>query len=74
MSFAPIDINAIILKASKFLPPQGPLKEFVAQNTLKGFLDLEFHDGLRRSAATFWCLDQTIAWLLPRGLEHGFNH
>lgn len=47
------DVDATIKKAAPFLVPQGPLKEFVAQNPLRGFLNLEFHDALRRSGATY---------------------
>lgn len=53
MSSFNIDLDSVIQKTGKYLAPQGPLKEFVAQNPLRGFLDLEFHDALRRSAATY---------------------
>ncbi len=46
-------IDDTITKTREFLIPQGPLKEFVAQNPLRGFLNLEFHDALRRAAATW---------------------
>ena len=47
------DINETLSRAREFLIPQGPLKEFVAQNPLRGLLNLEFHEALRRSAASW---------------------
>ena len=52
MSHESFNIDKTIEKASKYLCPQGPLREFVAQNPLRGFLGLEFHEALARSAAT----------------------
>lgn len=46
-------IDSTIDKVREFLIPQGPLKEFVAQNPLKGFLSLEFHEAIRRAALTW---------------------
>lgn len=46
-------IDSTIDKVREFLIPQGPLKEFVAQNPLKGFLGLEFHEAIRKAALTW---------------------
>ncbi|MEI6833370.1 MAG: putative inorganic carbon transporter subunit DabA [bacterium] len=45
--------DSTIDKVREILIPQGPLKEFVAQNPLKGFLGLEFHDAIRKAALTW---------------------
>ena len=47
------DVDQVISKTREYLVPQGPLKEFVAQNPLRGFMHLEFHEALRRAAATW---------------------
>ena len=46
-------LDATLSKAREFLIPQGPLKEFVAQNPLRGFLALDFRDAVRRAALTW---------------------
>ena len=45
--------DEIISKMRTYLAPQGPLREYVAQNPLRGFLHLEFHEAVRRAAATW---------------------
>jgi hypothetical protein len=48
-----VNADETLAKVRELLIPQGPLKEFIAQNPLRGFLNLEFHDAVRRAAATW---------------------
>ena len=50
---SPFNIDNTISQARKFLVPQGPLKEFIAQNPLQGFLHIDFHEALRRASSTW---------------------
>jgi uncharacterized protein YbcC (UPF0753/DUF2309 family) len=44
-----------IERAAHVLPSQGPISVFVHHNTLHAFEDLNFHDALKRGAATYGC-------------------
>jgi len=47
------DVARLIAAATRFLPPQGPIDAFVAQNTLHGFEDLPFEEAVVRAAALY---------------------
>jgi uncharacterized protein YbcC (UPF0753/DUF2309 family) len=47
------DIDRLVAAAARFLPPQGPIDAFVAQNTLHGFEDLPFEEAVIRAAALY---------------------
>jgi uncharacterized protein YbcC (UPF0753/DUF2309 family) len=44
------EVARLIAEAARFLPPQGPIDAFVAQNTLQGFEDLPFEEAVIRAA------------------------
>ena len=46
----PVDLAAMIADAARFLPPQGPIGAFVAQNPLQGFEALPFEQAVIRAA------------------------
>lgn len=48
------DLERLITAAARFLPPQGPIDAFVAQNTLQGFDDQPFEEAVVRAA---WLYD-----------------
>jgi uncharacterized protein YbcC (UPF0753/DUF2309 family) len=46
-------LAALVVDAARFLPPQGPIDAFVAQNTLHGFEDLPFEEAVVRAARLY---------------------
>lgn len=56
------DYDKIIKKICSYLPPQGPIKDFVAQNTLGAFLDTPYEEAVKKAsklfkARSYMCLD-----------------
>jgi len=49
----PFNLDKTILQLKKYLPKQGPLKDFIFQNTLACFQDLPFHEAMKRSSEIF---------------------
>jgi uncharacterized protein len=48
-------LNDVIESAAHLLPAQGPITVFIHHNTLHGFEELSFHEGVKRGAALFGC-------------------
>ncbi len=46
-------LEDMIATAARFLPPQGPIDSFVAQNPLQGFEDLPFEEAVIRAARLY---------------------
>ena len=49
----PFNLDETLLQIKKYLPMQGPLKDFIFQNTLACFQDLPFHEAMKRSSEIF---------------------
>ncbi|MFM9057761.1 MAG: DUF2309 domain-containing protein [Planctomycetaceae bacterium] len=47
------ELALLLTDAARFLPPQGPIDAFVAQNTLQGFEDLPFEEAVVRAARLY---------------------
>jgi hypothetical protein len=47
------DEHAVIHEIKHYLPAQNPLKDFIHHNTLHGFQNLKFHDGVIRASEIF---------------------
>ena len=47
------DLEQMIAAAARFLPPQGPIDAFVAQNPLQGYEDLPFEEAVVRAARLY---------------------
>jgi uncharacterized protein YbcC (UPF0753/DUF2309 family) len=47
------DLDETIQQLKKYLPTQGPLKDFVFLNSLACFQDLPFHEAMKRSSEIF---------------------
>ena len=47
------EIARLVADAARFLPAQGPIDAFVAQNTLHGFEELPFEEAVLRAAALY---------------------
>lgn len=47
------DLDETVLQLKKYLPTQGPLKDFIFQNSLACFQDLNFHEAMKRSSEIF---------------------
>lgn len=47
------DVDDAILKVRKFLPIQGPIKDFIHLNILEKFMDLPFHDAVVEAGNIF---------------------
>lgn len=48
-----VDVSIIIDELKHYLPAQAPLKDFIHHNTLHGFQDADFHNGLNKASAIF---------------------
>ncbi len=48
-------LNDVIESAAHLLPAQGPITVFIHHNTLHGFEEFSFHEGVKRGAAVFGC-------------------
>lgn len=53
------EINAILSEIRHYLPYQGPIKDFIADNILYGFRDqqLSFHEALRKASRLYGSLE-----------------
>lgn len=49
----PFLVNASLERIVRLLPPQGPIKDFVAQNTLAAFLDTPYDEAVEKAAKLF---------------------
>lgn len=47
------DLTITIQELKKYLPTQGPLKDYIFLNTLASFQDLPFHEAMKRSSEIF---------------------
>jgi uncharacterized protein YbcC (UPF0753/DUF2309 family) len=47
------ELERLIAAAARFLPPQGPIDSFVAQNPLQGFESLPFEEAVVRAARLY---------------------
>lgn len=47
------DLAYTIQELKKYLPTQGPLKDYIFLNTLASFQDLPFHEAMKRSSEIF---------------------
>ncbi len=48
-------LNEVIEHAAHLLPAQGPITVFIHHNTLHGFEEIPFHEGVKRGALVFGC-------------------
>jgi uncharacterized protein YbcC (UPF0753/DUF2309 family) len=46
-------LESMIAAAARFLPPQGPIDAFVAQNPLRGFEDMRFEEAVVRAGRLY---------------------
>ena len=47
------DLNYTVQELKKYLPTQGPLKDYIFLNSLACFQDLPFHEAMKRSSEIF---------------------
>ena len=47
------ELDETVQQLKKYLPTQGPLKDFIFQNTLACFQELPFHEAMKRSSEIF---------------------
>lgn len=53
MHIKPFDLDDTIQELKRYLPTQGPLKDYIFQNSLACFQDLPFHEAMKRSSEIF---------------------
>ena len=53
MHIEPFDLDDTIQELKRYLPTQGPLKDYIFQNSLACFQDLPFHEAMKRSSEIF---------------------
>ncbi|MBY0370487.1 DUF2309 domain-containing protein [bacterium] len=65
-----VDVKALLASVARWLPTQGPLKEFIQLNTLSAFQNRPFHEGVRVASSLYGArpyLD--ISWYQTEYLE-----